>query len=326
MRFIIPNFRAPDSFTDNVADTLIDMGHDVFTMPHPATGTTSQAGRFMVDVSQRLFPKAWSEQERWLVKMARQIKPDVILAITQHIKDEVIAEAKKVSPGLRAVAWWGDPPANLRGMNLLTKSWDVIFAKDPNLVRKLQWLNLNAHLLHEAMNPKWHYPGASSRSGTVVVAGTYYGFRQALVKRLGELGVPLDLYGVKPPRWADKFVATSHSNRYIIRDEKSRIFSSASVNLNSMTLSEGMSLNCRAFEICGAGGFQLIESKEIIETCFEPGREVICFNSIEAIIESFNRVTVDLDWWQRVKEAGQKRAISEHTYTHRLSVLLSHVS
>lgn len=322
MRIIIPNYRAPDSFTDNVADTLLDMGHDVVTMPLPARGTGSQSGRFLLDVSQRLFPNTWTEQERWLIKTAREFMPDAVLAITQPLKEDVLIEAKRIRPGLRTVAWWGDPPANLRGMSLLTNGWDFIFAKDATLVRKLRWLNLEAHLLHEAMNPKWHHPIPGSQSGTVVVVGAYYGFRQALVTRLGELGIPVELFGFKPPNWSGKFVLESHTNRYVIKDEKSQIFCNASVNLNSMTLGEGNSLNCRAFEICGAGGFQLIENKPIVETCFEPGREVVCFDTVDDITDALARVEREPDWWRSVKESGQKRALAEHTYKHRLTDIL----
>jgi spore maturation protein CgeB len=89
-----------------------------------------------------------------------------------------------------------------------------------------------------------------------------------------------------------------------------------------MTLGEGNSLNCRAFEICGAGGFQLIENKPIVETCFEPGREVICFDTVDDITDALARVEREPDWWRSVKESGQKRALAEHTYQHRLTDIL----
>ena len=92
-----------------------------------------------------------------------------------------------------------------------------------------------------------------------VFAGNYYNYRQALCQMLIERGYSVELYGPPPPRWALSLIQRSHSGKYIVKEEKSRVFGAGLACLNSFNFDEGDSLSCRAFEIAGAGGLQLIE-------------------------------------------------------------------
>ena len=49
------------------------------------------------------------------------------------------------------------------------------------------------------------------------------------------------------------------------------MFGEALACLNSFSPAEGDSLNCRAFEVAGAAGLQLIEDRPAIRECFDPG-------------------------------------------------------
>jgi spore maturation protein CgeB len=257
--------------------------------------------------------------------MAKDWIPDIVLALTLAIREEVLAELKRMGTD-RCLAWWGDSPANMRRMGLLAEGWDAIYIKDAAAVRKFRAVGLPAALLHEAMNPDWHRPYDRPRGAdadAVVVAGNYYGYRQILVDKLAEKNVPLALYGTKPPRWSHRAVRNHFRGRYIVKEEKSRIFSAGLACLNSTSLSEGDSLNCRAFEICGAAGLQLIENKASVQSCFEPEREVLTYDSVGQIIEHVARARREPHWARSVREAGHRRAMSEHTYRHRLVEILS---
>jgi spore maturation protein CgeB len=225
-------------------------------------------------------------------------------------------------PG-RAALCWGDPPANMRGMGLLVPDWDMIFLKDAAAVAKFCAVGLKAELLHEAMNPAWHVRNFTSVGDEIVVAGNYYGYRQYLVSRLLDAGVPVALYGPAPPRWAMGAIQRAHRGRYVVRHEKSRIFGTGLACLNSTSLSEGNSLNCRAFEIAGACGLQLIEDKSAVATCFEPGREALVYRSVDEICEYVVRARRDPAWAMGVREAGYARAVAHHTYALRLGHMLS---
>lgn len=322
MRIVIPNFPAPDSFADNVAVTLREMGHEVTTLPRRAMGTPASPVAVLVDdLARKAFPQRWTKAERWLVEFCRETPCDMLLSLTQAIRDETLAELRR--SGVRhLVAWWGDTPANMRGMGLLSDQWDHIYAKDAAAVAKLRAVGLPAELLHEAMNPIWHRPCYKAIGDHVAIAGNFYGYRQFLVKRLVERDVPLKLFGAKLPRWAAPSLADLHTGKYVIREEKSRQFGQALACLNSTALSEGDSLNCRAFEIAGAAGLQLMEDKAAISECFVPGEEILIYRSVDDIVDYLARAQREPKWALQVRYAGSRRAHSDHSYERRLTSII----
>ena len=325
MKILIPNLAGPDSFDDNVAFTFKAMGHDVV---QPNTILSRTANRFIDvgrDVLEKAFPGRWRPIERWAVEAARAYRPQLLLCLTTALRQEVLEEIKAAGVE-RVVAWWGDSPANMRGLGLLAPGWDAIFLKDASAVAKFRAVGLKAALLQEAINPAWHRRCFDRIGEDVVVAGNYYGYRQYLVECLMRAGAPMALYGRPPPRWAGEAIKRAYRGRYIVREEKARIFGEGLACLNSAALSEGDSLNCRAFEIAGSCGLQLIEDKPSIGQCFDPGREVLTYRSIDEIVTYLERARAEPQWALRVREAGYRRAHDQHTYERRLRKLLEYIT
>ena len=325
MKVIISNFPVPDSFVDNVAYTLKKMGFSVIVPKSVVGYSRLQALNVMRSSLERAFPGHWTASERWAVAAAKEAGGgDLLLWLTKGLRQEVLEHLRSLGVR-RLVAWWGDAPANMRGMGLLTGGWDKIFIKDAATVAKFVAVGLPAELLHEACNPDWHRRLYTRISNEITIAGNYYGYRQYLAECLLKAGEPLALYGPPIPRWGNSDLKGAHRGKYIVRDEKSRVFGEALACLNSTALSEGDSLNCRAFEIAGACGLQLIEDKPAVAHCFEPGREVLTYRSVDEIREHLARARCEPDWANQVREAGYKRAHGEHTYEHRLRHILSSV-
>lgn len=321
LKIVVPNFPAPDSFTDNVVYSLRAMGHEVRCLDRLSFRDRGRFQRSLADSLAVLYPKAWSLHERWAVQVARQWRPDLVLTLTLALRGEVLAELK--TAGVAAcVAWWGDPPANMRGMGLLEDGWDRIFIKDPLAARKMRAVGLPAELMHEAANPDWHRPVGAERTKALAVVGNYYGYRQILVRRLIDSGAELALYGFPPPRWSDPRIIAMHRRLYVTRMEKSAIFDGALATLNCTSMAEGDSLNCRAFEVCAAGGLQLIEPKACLADCYEPGFEILTYESVDEILAHLRRASVEPRWADRVRMAGHKRTVADHTYRRRLIRIL----
>src|SRR5689334_22085352 len=121
MKFLIPNFAASDSFAENVAVTLRDMGHNVVTLPSLSNALVNSAawrwGRLIASKSLRTHRPF---EERWLIKNALRLKPDVVLALTQALSEETLFDLKKIGVR-RRIAWWGVNPGNMTGMGLLSE-------------------------------------------------------------------------------------------------------------------------------------------------------------------------------------------------------------
>lgn len=323
MRWLILGPPHADSFAENLASCLTAMGHSALLMQHSARSGTF--GRFARE-AQLLLARGGvsvpSAEERWGITAARRWHPDVVLAPTIQLTEEGLDAIREA--GARAlVAWWGDPPANMRGMGLTVRGWDLILLKDRAAVRKFRMLGLNAHLMHEAMNPAWHKPLATQRNDDIAVVGNWYGYRQRLAAVMLERGIKLAMYGPRPPRWSLPEVRQGHRARYVVKEEKSQVFGEALACLNSFSLAEGDSLNCRAFEIAGAGGLQLIENRPALEECFDPGSEVLPFETMEELEEHVARARREPLAAMQVRDAGARRALAHHTYRHRIEAILA---
>src|SRR5262249_40527212 len=77
-------------------------------------------------------------------------------------------------------------------------------------------------------------------------------------------------------------------------------------------------LNCRAFEIAGCGGFQLLTSVPVLREHFEPGREVVSFDSTAQLLEQVRHYLDNPEAAAAIALRGQARAHREHTYEQRL--------
>jgi len=323
MRIAIAGYAFPDTFTDNVAFTLRQMGHDVATTPPPLNiRIFARLGRMYGEVRSR-FGYYREPYERWLLAFCRENAVDLVLAITRHLGEETLRDLRKCGVQ-HLVAWWGDPPAYMmQGSGLFVPGWDLVCLKDQRAVAGVRSVGLNAHILHEAMNPAWHRPIASQANEAVIVAGTWTGFRQGLVRRLLRDGHEVHGYGPPFPAWGAMEVRRAHRGSYIAREAKSRVFGEGLACLNNMSFAEGDALNCRAFEIAGAGGLQVIEHRHAISECFEPGREVLVYETYEQLVEHLAWAKRCPSEARRVRQAGAARAHAEHTYRQRLERMLS---
>jgi spore maturation protein CgeB len=326
MRILIPAHCFEDCFVDNVQRTLEQMGHEVRTLGHMTYKQYWALPRYATRIAVEMMVGEKPDRlGRKILRAAKEFKPDIVLSVTGPVHPLVLDELGKMTPG-RRILWWGDPPANSQRWGILDRGWDWVYVKDRAAVSKLRLAGVNAHLLHEAMNPMWHKPLAKQKNGSVAIAGNYYAFRQAIILRLMDDGVKLELYGSPPPHWAAPRIKKQHTGQYIVGEKKSRVFGEAAACLNTFSLAEGDSLNCRAFEIAGAGGLQVIEHRNAIEECFEPGKELLVFKSYDELVELIDRAKKSPAEMVPIREAGAKRAAENHTYEHRLKVILNNLN
>jgi spore maturation protein CgeB len=321
MRFIIPSYSLPDNFTENVAFTLQNMGHVVLTAPIPTRLIDQRVMHILQLGYEKVAPNWLPPQERWLLKIFREFRPDVMIAITHSVSEGTLLKLNQ--HGVRNIAWWGDTPANMRKHGLLCKGWDHIFIKDRHAVFKMKTLGLHAHFLPEAMNPLWHKPMYKEIGSDIVFAGNTYDYRHFLIRRLLDAGCQhIKLYGNRPPRWADQDVKQLFQQKFIVKEEKSRVFGEGLACINSTAMTEGNSINCRAFEIAGAGGLQIMEYRPAIEDCFEPGKEIVTYESVDELMDKILFYKDNEGASKAIRQAAHNRVISSHTYQHRLEEIL----
>ncbi len=100
-------------------------------------------------------------------------------------------------------------------------------------------------------------------------------------------------------------------------------FREMAINLNLVNGNAETGLNMRHFEITAAGGFMLCYDQPELESCFMPGKECAVFRSEEELLEKIQYYLARPDERAAIAQAGQKRTLSEHLYSHRLRTLLA---
>jgi spore maturation protein CgeB len=320
MKILIPAPELPDAFAHNVAHTLRRMGHEVLTAPLTRATLLPRLRTTAFELWAKASPNATTAAERWAVNAARTFRPTMVLAVTQQLTQESL-DAFHEYGARYCVSWWGDPPANMRRLGLLPTGWDALFLKDRGAVEKLRRVGRRAYVLHEAMNPDWHKPVATASNQETVIVGAWYAYRQALANRLLDEGIAVRGHGPRLPFWQLPRISRLEIGPYVAMLEKSRVFGEALVCLNHSDFAEGDSLNCRAFEIAGAGGLHVAEFRPSLTECFEPGKELLTFRE-------FDELLAHIEWAMRcpaeataMRAAAAARAAAEHTYAHRLTTI-----
>jgi spore maturation protein CgeB len=179
--------------------------------------------------------------------------------------------------------------------------------------------------LPEACNPRMHRSveltdvDRNVYGCEVMIAGTLYYYRQEILRQLADFDVKI--WGVRPD-WLLYRLASPHSGREVWGDDKARAVAGAKICLNNLHYSEVNGLNCRAFEMAGCGGFQIISSVPVLREHFEIGAEIVEYRTADELVELVRHYLKHPELAEEIARRGQARAHREHTFEHRLSEIM----
>lgn len=81
----------------------------------------------------------------------------------------------------------------------------------------------------------------------------------------------------------------------------------------------------RNFEIPGCGGFLLTEPAENLEDYYEIGKEVVCFDGVDDLIDKIKYYLAHEDERIAIARAGYERTLREHTYERRFNEIFKKI-
>ncbi|MDT5096229.1 MAG: spore maturation protein CgeB [Mycobacterium sp.] len=312
----------PDSFADNIASGLRDLGITVTEhgAPHP-----KPRARLTAVALETAF-RSHQLDMRWQMRLANEIldaAPDVVVSTDARLLPEAVGRMRQA--GVRVAMWFPDCVANVGRFHMLAAEYDVLAFKDPLLVQRLRaTYAANVRYLPEACRPGWHSPpvGVTPKPGPIAVVGNMYPSRLMLLRRLHDDGVPLQLFGSGFPRWSHPGPLQGlHTGEHVTGLRKAEVFRGASAVLNNLHPAEIDGVNARLFEATGCGALVLTESRPTLSSLFDDD-EVVGFASYEELLGAARAAAAgDLP----AKEFGDRasaRAHAEHRYVDRLTRLL----
>lgn len=314
-----------DSFADNVVASLRAMGHSVTALGPAFPRSELRTGALALEMARRL-PVGNRLLQQPLLRRARRQALDVVITV-ESLPPEAVRDLRGM--GAKVALWFPDAISNLAAHLMFLAPYDAIFFKEPHLVERSQaLLDAPVEYLPEACNPAWHripHPEVAS-DPCVLVVGNMYAFRVRLLERLARAGLPLKIFGPPWARWLrSPALEPMYTGRYVSRKEKARVFRSASVVLNSLHPAEVNGLNCRLFEAAACGGTLLTEYRPALGCCFEIGREVLAYDGFDDLVDKARWLLENRDAGKSLGNAAAARAHRDHTYAHRLQVILDSV-
>ena len=90
---------------------------------------------------------------------------------------------------------------------------------------------------------------------------------------------------------------------------------------NHIGIAGNFANNMRLYEATGMGCLLLNDRKSNIADMFEPGREIVCYDSPEECLDLIRYYGKNASERERIAAAGQQRTLSEHTYVNRTAEL-----
>ncbi len=261
-----------------------------------------------------------------LLKMVERESPDLIIVCHDFLWPMEVQELKRRS-NAKIVMWFPDHLGTIgRGM-FMNAPYDALFFKDPYIVARFKnIIESPSFYMPECFNPARHrLPSNISLYNKnydcdLVTAGNSHSWRVAFFKHLKSYDVKQ--WGNHPPLWLPTGeVQKMHQGRQVYNEEKAIAFRSAKIVINNLHFAEIFGVNARAFEAAGIGAFQMVDWSLGLDDLFIDGKEIISFRGINDLLEK-------IDYWLPREEerlaigaAAKKRALSEHTYHHRIDLI-----
>jgi spore maturation protein CgeB len=191
-----------------------------------------------------------------------------------------------------------------------------------------------------AATHRYRPEGRPLRYDTTFV-GQNYGSRADVVAELRQAGVSVQTWGTgwAVPKWQRR-ILEKRGIRHLgggavlrrrdartrcTQDEMIAIFeqSRVSLNLSAASQGSGRQIKGRTFEIPACRGVLVTGAADGLEGYYEPGREIIVYESEAELPELIRSLSSDQPRRDRIAEAGYRRTVAEHSYQRRFTDLFA---
>jgi spore maturation protein CgeB len=194
-----------------------------------------------------------------------------------------------------------------------------------------------------AYDPRWYYPRKRrDLLYDVSFAGALWPNRLAALEHIctgvAARGLRARVVGGYISRkrpWEDytRFVRTYPNlhrairhKRHLAHQEINTLNNQSRVAINILHPMSKDSLNMRAFESCGSGSFQLIQSNPAVSRCFNIGSDVETFDTADEAVDKIRFYAKNDLLRDKISHAGFLKASSRHTMPLRIKDIIRHLT
>jgi len=277
--------------------------------------------------------------QKSLIRRIMDWQPDVaFFPLGSSVWRSTLVQLKQ--KGVKLVQWCGLPASTMLERDRINLPYFDLIFQPANLADGLRAAGATGRIeyIPIGIDPEVHHPvpltaEEQQRYGADVcfiggLSGRFHAARRAMVEYAIENGVNIKVWG----GYREHFVGSPILRVWqgqIWGEEQVKALCAAKIGLNfhvdhhAGELDRG--LNLRAFELAACGVFQLLQRVPSVGEFFEEGKEIVCFETKEEMLDKIRYYLAHESERRQIAEAARRRVLREHTWTHRVANMIHHL-
>jgi spore maturation protein CgeB len=257
-----------------------------------------------------------------LLAQAAEFRPDVVYVQNlQVLAGRTLGALRRT--GALVVGQLSTEPPSVRRL----RAFDLLVSPVPSFVERLHAQGLPAEYLALAFDVR-----AIQKAGPagptvheVVFVGSLKRFRRWKSNRTIERAahrVPIEFWGYGEREWPKSSPVRTRFHGRAWGLDMLRVLRDARISINRHgDLTGPYAANMRLYEATGMGSLLVTDDKQNLRELFEPGVEVVAYGSEDELVEAVQHYLSDESTRAAIALAGQKRTLSDHSYSRRMAQL-----
>jgi spore maturation protein CgeB len=261
------------------------------------------------------------EAEAIALEQVRRFRPDVLYC--QDLSFFSPASLAEVKRHARLLVGQNASPLPEREY---LQPFDMILSSFPHYVPRFHAMGIGSEYFKIAFEPRvLARVGTVARARPVTFVGGISPHHAAGTQLLAALAerVPLEIFGYGADTLEPgSLLAQRHRGEAWALDMY-RVLCESRITINRhIDVAEDNANNMRLFEATGCGALLVTDAKKNLGDLFEVGREVVTYRDEREAAEVMAHYLANEEERARIAAAGQRRTVTEHTYTRRMHELV----
>jgi hypothetical protein len=204
----------------------------------------------------------------------------------------------------------GSVNGQCRSLSGIVSAMDINLTNAPDSIIKYLFHGGLAMFWPQAAHPDIHKPYDVPFEFDVSFVGKKYGWRAEFVQRLKRDGINIVSFG------------SGWDNGVLSDIDMIRLYSRSRINLGFSGVGYSRKLLClkgRDFEVPMSGGLYLTQDNPELKLVYNVGEEILTYRNYSNCLEQIRWLLDNPDKAQKIRQAGRRRALCEHTWDNRFS-------
>jgi spore maturation protein CgeB len=247
------------------------------------------------------------------------------------------------SLGIATTNWFCNASYQFHLVSEIAPEYDFCLVPEKFRLEDYRRAGANPIYCQEAANPEIYRPHPGREKYDAGFIGQAYGERPALIEWLADHRVDVRVWGQgweifrkRRPSFFGRYHLTDDGvpkiparliGGILSDEELVRNFSRTKINLgfagcwtNENAAERITQIRLRDFEVPMSGGFYLTEHQDELAEYFEIDSEIVCYRNKEELIDKIRFYLKRSDLRERIRNAGRRRCLSDHTWEKRFKV------